>query len=79
DRDRRDWTRGVSLATGVVERLRDDGLLPHCPVAGAEWPDVDPCVEQRRRANEEGPLRPDETRELRGLDPAPMCNQGGGR
>lgn len=38
----RDW--GFSFATSVVMRLRDDGVLTHCPPASADWPESSGCA-----------------------------------
>ncbi|HEX8111870.1 MAG TPA: hypothetical protein VF516_29260 [Kofleriaceae bacterium] len=46
-----DTLQGVRLATNVAERLRDDGVLPHCPPASAGWHPIHPfpgCAEERR-------------------------------
>ena len=67
------WNAGVEFATHIISRIRDDGVLPHCPAAGTRWPELDFCREGRRRKVEEiKHVRDDRERRLL-LEALPVC------
>lgn len=75
-----DWSiyaeAGSVFATGVVSRLRDDGVLMRCPARGDGWPEIarpPGCLRQRQRIFQEAAKAWDQELRAAKLRTAPSC------
>jgi hypothetical protein len=72
---------GAQLATGIVSRLRDDGVLPGCPPRERPWPEITPppgCLQQRRRVLREAAEAWDDDLRAAKLRTLPTCSTAPG-
>lgn len=72
---------GAQLATGIVSRLRDDGVLPGCPPRERPWPEITPppgCLQQRRRVFREAAEAWDDDLRAAKLRTLPTCSTAPG-
>jgi hypothetical protein len=72
---------GAQLATGIVSRLRDDGVLAGCPPRERAWPEITPppgCLQQRQRVFREAREAWDDDLRVAKLRTAPTCDTAPG-
>jgi hypothetical protein len=67
---------GLELATSIVARLRDDGMLHACPPPDQPWPNVeisDDCHQERAQILREAAEIPDQRERTAKLKTLPRC------
>lgn len=72
---------GAQFATGVVSRLRDDGVLVGCPPREQAWPTITPppgCLQQRQRVFRAAADAWDNDLRVAKLREAPTCDTAPG-
>lgn len=71
-----DTLEGVRLATNLAARLRDDGVLPHCPPASVGWQPIHPfpgCADERRRILVDAMQHSSDSERAHMIASAPTC------